>query len=161
MADNNKHDTFHMSYYFVNIAIRGFKETIHQNVDIFWDKVPCSSNGTIPGMPHVNPYVLRVKFQTTRGTYPALVTNPTLHGVGVPSRKFWNFSAAKATDQHIQIGIYCCKSKGWTRVLHGTPLPSYLFLFNLLDFLYGWDFYYKYIPLYVRFLLWGFGFDSY
>ena len=40
-----------MSYYSVNIVIRGFKEAIHQNVDIFWDKVPCSSNGTIPGMP--------------------------------------------------------------------------------------------------------------
>ena len=71
-----------MSYYFVSITIRGFKEAIHQNVDIFWDKVLCSSNGTIPGMPHVNPYVLRVEFQATRGTYPALVTNPTLHGMG-------------------------------------------------------------------------------
>ena len=70
-----------MSYYFVSITIRWFKEAIHQNVDIFWDKVACSSNGTIPGMPHVNPYVLRVKIQATRAIYPAPVTNPTLHGV--------------------------------------------------------------------------------
>lgn len=71
-----------MSYYFVNIAIRGFKEAIHQNVDIFWDKVPCSSNGSIHGMPYVNPYAFCVEFQATRATYSTLVTDPTLYGMG-------------------------------------------------------------------------------
>ena len=40
-----------MSYYSVNITIKGSKEATHQTVDAFWDRVPCSSNGTIPGMP--------------------------------------------------------------------------------------------------------------
>ena len=66
-----------MSYYFVSITIRGFKEAIHQNVDIFWDKVPCSSNGTTHDMPYVNLYAFCVEFQATRGTYSALVTDPT------------------------------------------------------------------------------------
>ena len=42
-----KHDTGHMTYYSVNIAIRGFKEAIHRNVD----KDPYTPSGTIPGMP--------------------------------------------------------------------------------------------------------------
>ena len=36
-----------MSYYSMNIATKGFKDAIHKNVDMSWDKVPCSSNGTI------------------------------------------------------------------------------------------------------------------
>ena len=71
-----------MSYYFISITIMGFKEAINQNVDIFWDNVPCSSKGTIHGMPHVNPYAFRVEFQVIRGTYSALVTDPTLYGMG-------------------------------------------------------------------------------
>ena len=73
-----KHDTCHMTYYSVNITIRDFKEAIHRNVD----KDPYTPSGTIPGMPHVNPYVPHVKIQVTRTTYPVLVTNLTLHGIG-------------------------------------------------------------------------------
>ena len=86
-----------MSYYFVSITISGFKEAIHQDVDIFWDNVPCSSKGTIHGMPHVNPYAFRVEFQVIRGTYSALVTDPSSYQpcmvwVGGPQEKNKNFS---------------------------------------------------------------------
>ena len=40
-----------MSYYSVNITIRGFKEATHRKVDMCWDTVPYTPNGTIPGMP--------------------------------------------------------------------------------------------------------------
>ena len=72
-----KYNIFHMSYYFVSITIRWFKEAIHQNVDIFWDNVPCSSDGTIHGISHVNPYAFHVEFQVIRGTYSTLVTDPS------------------------------------------------------------------------------------
>ena len=132
-----KYHTFHMCYYSVNITIRGSKEAIHQNVDIFGTRshahlmapflvCPMSIlmysvlNSRRPGA-HIQPWSL---------TQPYMVW-------GVSSRKVWNFSAAKAMDQHLQHGTYCCKSKGRTRVLHGTPLTSYLLFLNLLDFLYG------------------------
>ena len=42
-----KDNTFHMSYYSVNIVIKGSKEATHQTVDTFQDRVPGSSKGTI------------------------------------------------------------------------------------------------------------------
>ena len=46
---------------------------------------------------HCKPYTPRVKFRTAKGTYPALVTNPTLYGMGgfsqEKSRTFQQFNA--------------------------------------------------------------------
>ena len=40
-----------MSYYPVNITMRGFKEATHRKVVIGWNTVPYTPNGTIPDMP--------------------------------------------------------------------------------------------------------------
>ena len=92
-----------MSYYFVSITIRGFKEAIHQDVDILWDYVPSSSKGTIHAMPHVNPYAFRVEFQVIRGTYYTLVTDlssyqPCFVCGGVLKKRLKTFQQFKAMD---------------------------------------------------------------
>ena len=132
-----KYSTSYMSYYFVNIAIRGFKEAIHLNVDIFGTRSQAHLMAPFLVCP-VSILVFSVLNSRRPGAHiqPWSLTQPYMVW-GVSSRKVWNFSAAKATDQHTQHGTYCCKSKGRTRVLHGTPLTSYLLLLNLLDFLYG------------------------
>ena len=96
-----KHDTGHMTYYSVNIAIRGFKEAIHRNVD----KDPYTPSGTIPGMPHVTSNLPHAKVQMTRASYPVPVTNPTLHGIGgFPQEKSGTFQQLRTrTTTYIMV----------------------------------------------------------
>ena len=86
MADSNKYNTSHMSYYYVNIVIRGFKEATY---------------GTTPGMLLVNPMHSMLNSRRPGAhIQPWSLTQPYMVW-GVSSRKVWNFSAAKAMDQHM------------------------------------------------------------
>ena len=87
-----------MSYYFVYIAIRGFKEAIHLNVDIF--RTGSQAHLMTPFLVCPMP-ILMVSMLNSRqpGAHiqPWSLTQPYMVW-GVSSRKLWNFSAAKATD---------------------------------------------------------------
>ena len=99
-----KYDTCHMSYYSVNIMIGGFKEAIHQNVDIFGTRSHAHIMAPILVCPmSILMYSVLNSRQPGAHIQPWSLTQPYMVW-GVSSRKVWNFSAAKATDNMVHTG---------------------------------------------------------